>query len=74
MEDIILTDESQMPYGKYQGIKMEKVPAPYLIWLYENKKCTPLVSQYIESNMETLKLEIKQFYKNVKSWNNYNAK
>jgi uncharacterized protein (DUF3820 family) len=31
----MLTDNDLMPYGKYQGIKMQEVPASYLIWCYD---------------------------------------
>jgi len=33
-----LTDESTMPYGKFKGRPMEKVPAWYLHWLWVNGK------------------------------------
>lgn len=52
-----MTDESIMPFGKHKGEKMANVPAPYLMWLYENNKCTKDVKQYIMNNMEVLKRE-----------------
>ena len=55
-----LTDESPMPFGKYKDMEMEDVPASYLIWLLENNKCSKPVKEYIEENLETLELEIKQ--------------
>ncbi len=55
----MLTDASLMPWGKYQGEKMENVPAEYLIWLYDNNKCSGEVKQYIVANLENLKIEIK---------------
>jgi hypothetical protein len=30
-----LTDQSQMPFGKYAGHVMEKVPASYLLYLWD---------------------------------------
>ncbi len=54
-----MTDKSIMPFGKYKGYLMENVPASYLIWLYENSKCTKEVAEYILDNMEILKLELK---------------
>lgn len=56
---MILTDESPMPFGKWQGRKMANVPADYLIWLYENNKCNNDVREYIEDNLEVLRFEIK---------------
>jgi len=53
-----LTDKSLMPFGKYKGTEMEKVPAGYLIWIYENNKCTDEVKEYIEDNMDVLKMEL----------------
>lgn len=52
-----LTDESLMPFGKYKGEKMANVPASYLIWIYENNKCTKEVALYIADNWEVLKNE-----------------
>jgi uncharacterized protein (DUF3820 family) len=55
-----LTDKSLMPFGKYQGTEMENVPASYLIWLYDNNKCNKEVKEYIEDNMDVLKMEINK--------------
>lgn len=55
-----LTDGSIMPFGKFKGYLMENVPASYLIWLFENNKCTKEVAVYISENIETLRLEVKQ--------------
>lgn len=56
----MLTDTSPMPWGKHQGQQMQNVPASYLIWLYENDKCSADVKAYIFNNLETLRLEVKQ--------------
>jgi len=56
----ILTDKSEMPYGIHKGKTMANVPAKYLIWLYENQKCTGQVKAYIEDNIEVLREEIKR--------------
>ena len=42
-----LEDESIMPFGKYEGKKMEDVPAGYLIWLHDSMVATrkPLNAQ-----------------------------
>jgi uncharacterized protein (DUF3820 family) len=55
-----LTDESLMPFGKYKGDKMTNVPASYLIWLYDNGKCSSDVSEYIKENLDVLNEEIKR--------------
>lgn len=72
--DKVLSDESLMPFGQYKGKEMANVPASYLIWIYDNNKCTPEVANYIEDNMDALKLEIKQQESNKKNWNTYNSK
>jgi len=60
----VLTDESIMPaWSKHKGKKLANVPADYLVWLYENDKCYPALKEYIESNLETLKLEVAQMKK-----------
>lgn len=53
-----LTDESLMPWGKYKSHSMENVPASYLIWLYENNKCNNQVKEYIEDNLDFLRMEV----------------
>ena len=55
-----LTDKSIMPWGKHQGKEMANVPADYLLWLYDNNKCSGDVKAYIEDNIDVLKSEIKK--------------
>lgn len=54
-----LTDNSPMPFGKHKGTQMANVPASYLIWLYDNDKCSVEVREYIEDNLDVLKQEVK---------------
>lgn len=54
-----LTDESPMPWGKHKGEAMINVPASYLLWCYENEKCSDDVKEYIIDNMAALKEELK---------------
>ena len=53
-----LTDQSPMPYGKHKGTAMANVPSQYLLWLYENQKCTPEVREYVTDNLDALRMEI----------------
>lgn len=53
-----MTDNSKMPFGKYKGEKMANVPASYLIWIFENNKCSPEVAKYIADNLDVIKSEI----------------
>jgi len=55
-----LSDESPMPWGKYKGIQMINVPASYLIWCYDNDKCSDNVREYIKDNYDVLKEEIRR--------------
>lgn len=55
-----LTDESTMPYGKYQGVKMADVPAEYLLWLNENKRWSWEVKDYILENLDVLQEQVKR--------------
>lgn len=55
-----LTDESKMPFGKYEGEKMEDVPAGYLMWLIDNDKASPVVAEYIRHNIDVLTKEINE--------------
>lgn len=59
-----LTDESLMPYGKYKGCKMANVPAQYLLFCYENGKCSLDVSKYVQDNYDILNEEINQVEEN----------
>lgn len=55
-----LTDNSLMPYGTHKGKRMEDVPAKYLLWLYDNDKCSKDVKAYIEDCMDVLEKEVKE--------------
>lgn len=55
-----MDDNSVMPYGIHKGKKLANVPAQYLIWLYENNKCSGEVREYIKENLEVLKNENKR--------------
>lgn len=55
-----LTDDSLMPFGKFKGEEMINVPASYLIWLYDNDKCSGEVKEYIEDNLDVLRVEIER--------------
>lgn len=57
-----LTDQSPMPFGKYKDEPMEKVPARYLHWLWENgmaqkSQGSDRVGDYIRDNMTALQKE-----------------
>ena len=58
----MITDNSVMPFGKYAGQKMANVPPEYLLWIFENNKCSAEVAKYIADNLEVIKSEIN--YKN----------
>ena len=62
-----MNDKSKMPYGKYQGEQMEDVPAEYLLWLYENNKCSGDVKSYIKENLKVIKMQISNEKKGIKS-------
>ena len=54
------TDDSKMPFGKYKGVPMKKVPADWFFWLwtkagYEKKTEVDPVANYIKRNLSTLK-------------------
>lgn len=54
-----MTDESTMPFGKHKGEKLANVPPDYLLWIFENNKCTPEVAKYIAENLDVIKAEIE---------------
>lgn len=55
-----LTDNSLMPCGKFKNHRMEDVPASYLLWIYDNNKCSVDVREYIEDNIDVLYKEINE--------------
>ena len=57
-----MDDNSIMPYGKHKGTKMANVPPDYLLWLYDNNRCSGEVKRYIFDNIDVLQSEIN--YKN----------
>mgnify|MGYP003406343664 CR=1 FL=1 len=72
-----LTDDSEMPFGKYKGKKMEDVPADYIMYMYDKIRPIALnkmyISQrmfvkYVEDNKDVLEKEIKE----MKNGNNKN--
>jgi len=55
-----MKDTYIMPWGQYKGRKMANVPAKYLIYLWESKKCSGAVKLYIGKNLDVLQEEIKR--------------
>jgi uncharacterized protein (DUF3820 family) len=53
----MLKDTDLMPWGKHAGVKMANVPASYLLWLYEEGKCSGDVKNYIKDNLEVLQFQ-----------------
>ena len=53
----MLKDTDLMPWGKHKGVKMANVPASYLLWLYEEGKCSGDVKDYIKYNLEVLQYQ-----------------
>jgi len=56
---IVFTDETPMPWGKYQGEKLGTIRGSYFIFLYEKQLCAGPLQDYIIDNLECFKLEIK---------------
>jgi len=66
-----LTDQSPMPYGRaHRGVAMEKVPASYLLWLWDDcnmhsgdtrwmSEPQAAVANYIRQNFHALETECK---------------
>jgi uncharacterized protein (DUF3820 family) len=57
MTQLILTHNSIMPYGKYNGHRLKNVPAEYLLWIFENNKTTPQMAKYINRYISILNKE-----------------
>lgn len=61
-----ITDKTPMPFGKHKGIAMANVPADYLIWIFENNKCSPQIANYIRNNLDILRKEIANSKKGIR--------
>lgn len=55
-----MNDNDLMPNGIHKGKKMSSVPAEYLLWVFDNDKCSKDVRAYILDVMEALQTEVKQ--------------
>ena len=57
-----LDDNSLMPdNGQHKHkTKMGNISARDLLWLYDNKKCSPRVRLYISDNLEDLMAEVNR--------------
>ncbi len=52
-----LTDSDKITFGKHKGKALAKVPAHYLLWLY-NEGCNDArVKEYIVANLDELEKE-----------------
>ncbi|RMZ60042.1 hypothetical protein D1632_10650 [Chryseobacterium nematophagum] len=60
-----MEDTDIMPYGLHKGKQMQDVPAEYLLWLYEEEKCTGPVKEYIKDNLQVLEIEIERNEKTI---------
>lgn len=49
------TDQTPMPFGKYQGKAMINVPDVYLLWLFNEGCAHAGVRKYITDNLESIK-------------------
>lgn len=59
-----LTDQSLMPFGKHKGEVLEKVPARYLLWLWDNgvhAEPHKPIHQYIKTSFSALETEAKDY-------------
>jgi len=55
-----MEDNDLMPFGVHKGKEMANVPSHYLLWLYEEKKCSGQVKQYIIDNLDVIHSDIKR--------------
>ena len=60
-----LNDDSPMPFGKYKGIPLKKVPASYLLWLWDNAefhaKPATAIHRYIRKSWSAIIMEFPDY-------------
>lgn len=66
IEYVGLKEEPIIKYGKYEGKKVSQIPAEYLIWLYENDRCSPMIKDYVKKNLSILKMEAANAKKGIR--------
>lgn len=69
-----MDDNSIISFGKHKGEKLIDVPASYLLWLWTNKnkaqeEKNPELFTYICDNLEVIRKEIAEKYRNYKDLN-----
>lgn len=63
-----LTDSDPMPFGKFQGVRMDKVSPKYLLWMNDNlveregkekrlRDDEKAVMNYVQERIEAIELE-----------------
>lgn len=52
-----MNDQDTMPFGVHAGKKMEDVPAPYLLWLWNEGCRNQSVMGYVRDNLSALEKE-----------------
>lgn len=57
---MIMDDNSIMPFGKYKGQKLEKIPAWYLLCLLDGGKCYGELLEYLIENEDELLKELQK--------------
>lgn len=60
-----MSDKDLMPYGRYKGREMGKIPAPYFMWMLKAGAAKGRVLDYINGNLDILKRECSKIPKRV---------
>lgn len=55
--NVVITDNTPMPFGKYRGKPMIDVPAHYLLWLFNQGCDHEGVKKYLIDNLDALNKE-----------------
>ena len=55
-----MTDDSLMPFGKHEGVKMANVPDQYLIWFFKENKVA-FNTQMGRQLMKPERLEVMEY-------------
>lgn len=61
---VALADNDPMPFGKHKGVPLEKVPARYLLWLWDNgvyAEAGKPLHEYIKNSFSALETEATDY-------------
>ena len=74
MAEVVYNDETVMPFGIHKGTKLANVPNSYLLGLHENGRPYGAMKDYIDENLDAIKLGAKKEKADARRNNRFNTR